>query len=211
MEDQLSVTFTTTHCNETTETWCEINNIINLTNGKSLAPEVNPTMQNISPLPTMRITTDAKTTPKVPTASSYPMLKNTKKNPFPVDWLGKLPLIEGKHKLQSVKFLNNKLVNGQKKNLESTSYTYQKQYVAPDEIDDHFLGLNWKKTESANAQSLSQTGLAQPLEAGSTYDKVIKMPIQVRITLRKPSRRTVYHQRSYNRQLVPVMRLGIQG
>jgi hypothetical protein len=26
----------------------------------------------------MRITTDAKTTPKVPTASSYPMLKNAK-------------------------------------------------------------------------------------------------------------------------------------
>ena len=107
IEDQLSVTFTTTHCNETTETGCEINNITNLTNGKSIAPEVNPTMQNISPLPTMRITTDAKTTPKVPTASSYHMLKNTKKNSFPVDWLGKLPLIEGKHKLQSVKFLKD--------------------------------------------------------------------------------------------------------
>ena len=30
-----------------------------------VVPEVNPTMQNISPLPTMRITTDAKTTPMV--------------------------------------------------------------------------------------------------------------------------------------------------
>ena len=88
-------------------------------------------MQNISPLPTMRITTDATTKPKVPTAS-YPMLKDTKKKSFPVDWLGKLPLIEGKHKPQSVKFLNNKLVNGQKESFESTSYTHQKQYVAPD-------------------------------------------------------------------------------
>ena len=108
-------------------------------------PEVKPTMQNISPLPTMRITTDAKTTPKVPTASSYHMLKNTRKNSFPVDWLRKLPLIDGKHKLQSVKSLNNKLVNGQNENFESTSYTHQKQYVVPDEIDDLFLGLNWKK------------------------------------------------------------------
>jgi hypothetical protein len=155
-------------------------------------------MQNISPLPTMRITTDAKTTPKVPTASSYHMLKNTKKNSFPVDWLGKLPLIDGKHKLQSVKSLNNKLVNGKNENFESTSYTHQKQYVV----------AQLEKTESANAQSLSQTGLAQPLEAGSTHDEVIKMPIQVRITctLRIYSRRTVYHQRSYNRQLVPVTR-----
>jgi hypothetical protein len=63
-----------------------------------------------------------------------------------------------------------------------------------------------EKTQSANAQSLSQTGLAQPLEAGSTHDEVIKMPIQVRITLRKSCRRAVYHQRSYNRQLVPVTR-----
>ena len=42
-----------------------------------------------------------------------------------------------------------------------------------------------EKTESANAQSLSLTGLAQPLEACSTHDEVIKMPIHVRITLRK--------------------------
>jgi hypothetical protein len=81
MEDQLNDTFTTTHYNETTETGCEINNITNLINGKSIAPEVNPTMQNISPLPTMRITTDAKTTPKVPTAS-YPMLKVQRRIPF---------------------------------------------------------------------------------------------------------------------------------
>jgi hypothetical protein len=53
------------------------------------------------------------------------MLKDTKKNSFPVDWLGK-------HKPQSVKFLNNELVNGQKESFESTSYMHQKQYVAPD-------------------------------------------------------------------------------
>ena len=35
---------------------------------------------------------------------------------------------------------------------------------------------------------------------------MIKIPIQARITLRISSRRTVYHQRSYNRQLVPVTR-----
>ena len=61
MEDQRSVTLTTTHCNETTESRCEINNITNLTNGKSLVPEANLTMQNISPLSTVRTTTNAKT------------------------------------------------------------------------------------------------------------------------------------------------------
>ncbi|CAB3987418.1 Hypothetical predicted protein [Paramuricea clavata] len=156
----------------------KVDNLQNTEEIHRVVPEVKPTMQNISPLPTMRITTDLKTTPKVPTASSYPMLKNTKKNSFPVDWLGKLPLIEGKYKLQSVKFLNYKPCSGQKENFESTSYTHQKQYVTADEIDDNFLGAQLEKTESANAQSLSQTGLAQPLEADSTHDEVIKMPIQ---------------------------------
>jgi hypothetical protein len=61
MKDQRSVVNTTTHCNETTESRYEINNITNLTNGKSLVPEANLTIQNISPLSTVRTTTDAKT------------------------------------------------------------------------------------------------------------------------------------------------------
>ena len=52
MEDQRSATPTTTHCNETMELRCEINNITNLTNSKSLALEANLIMQNISPLST---------------------------------------------------------------------------------------------------------------------------------------------------------------
>ena len=144
MEDQRSPTPTTTHCNETTELGCEINNITSLTNSKSLALEANLTMQNISPLSTVRTTT-TKISPKVPIASSYPVLKNTKKNSPPVDWLGKLPLIEGKRKPQSVKCSNNnKRVKSQNENSESTSYTHQK-HVAPDDTDDYFFGLNWKK------------------------------------------------------------------
>ena len=44
-----------------------------------------------------------------------------------------------------------------------------------------------EKTDSVNAQSLSRTGLAHSLKTCSVYDEVIKMPIQVRITLRKSS------------------------
>ena len=78
MEDQRSATPTTTHCNETMELGCEINNITNLTNGKSRALEANLTMQNISPLSIVRTTT-IKIPPKVPVASSYPVLKNTQR------------------------------------------------------------------------------------------------------------------------------------
>ncbi len=79
MEDQRSPTLTTTHCNETTEIGCEINNITNQTNSISVALEANLTMQNISPLSTVRTTT-TKISLKVPIASSYPVLTNTKKN-----------------------------------------------------------------------------------------------------------------------------------
>ena len=117
-KDQRKVTSNTTHCNDTIESDCEID-ITNLTNSKPFVPETNLTMQNISP----RITT-TKTLPKVPIASSHPMLKNTKKNFFPLDWLEKLPLIERKYKPPLVKSLNND---------------------ASGEIDDHFLERNWKK------------------------------------------------------------------
>ena len=139
-KDQRKATSTTTHCNDTIESECE-SNFINLANSKSLVPEANLTKPNIS----SPITT-TKTPPKVSIASSHPMLKKTKKNSFSLDWLGKLPLIERKHKPSSVKSLNNdKPARSQKENFESTSHTHMIQNFAPDEIDDHFLELNWKK------------------------------------------------------------------
>ena len=54
-------------------------------------------------------------------------------------------------------------------------------------------GAQLGKTESAHAQSLSETGLARSLEACSTLDEMIKMPIQARITLAKSSRIKTAH------------------
>ena len=42
-----------------------------------------------------------------------------------------------------------------------------------------------EKAKLSKTKSLSETGLAQPLEACLTHDEEIKMPIQIRITLRK--------------------------
>ena len=53
--------------------------------------------------------------------------KNTKHKPLLVDWIERLPLIEGKHKSQPVQRPNNI------------------RYPKPYRKDDYFLKLNWKK------------------------------------------------------------------
>ena len=82
MEDQRSPTPTTTHCNETTELGCEINNITNLTNSKSLALEANLAMQNISPLAVYRENNNYQNITKDPNCLIISCAKKHKKE-FP--------------------------------------------------------------------------------------------------------------------------------
>ncbi|CAB4034930.1 Hypothetical predicted protein, partial [Paramuricea clavata] len=82
--------------------------------------------QNISQTFTMK-TTDARMTANAINTPKQPMSKNTKHKCFPVDWMERLPLIEGKPKLQPVQRPNN----------ISCPESYKN--------DNYFLKLNWKK------------------------------------------------------------------
>ena len=112
-------------------------------------------------------TTDARMTSNAIKTPIQPMSKNTKHKCLPVDWMERLPLIEGKPKSQPVPRLNN----------ISCPESYKN--------DNYFLKVNWKKTDTFNTQPLSQAGLDQSPEACPSHYETIKMPIPTRITHRQ--------------------------
>ncbi|CAB3977333.1 Hypothetical predicted protein [Paramuricea clavata] len=113
--------------------------------------------QNISQTSTMK-TTDARMTANAIKTPIQPMSKNTKHKCLPVDWMERLPLIEGKPKLQPVQWPNN--------------------ISCPE-------SAQLEKTDTFNTQSLSQAGLDQSPAAFPSHYETIKMPIPTRITHRQ--------------------------
>ena len=98
-----------------------------LLEGKHKASCTLKSKQNISQISTMK-TTDARMTSNAIKPPIQPMSKNTEHDKcLPVDWMERLPLIEGKPKSQPVKRPNN----------ISCPESYKN--------DNYFLKVNWKK------------------------------------------------------------------